>query len=531
MRAPIILFVYNRPDHTLKTLSALKDNDLADQSELYIYSDGAKKNATDDQISKVLEVRKIIRSERWCKDVHIIESEINKGLADSIIGGVTEVVNKHGKIIVLEDDIVTSRGFLKYMNSALEVYQEDEKVMHISGFMYPYENRKLSETFFYPLPYPGGGWATWSRAWKHFNNDTDFLWNYFESKKLWKRFNTAGGKYFQEQLEMNRTGELKTWFVKWHGSVLIQNGLTLFPKKTLIYNSGFDGSGVHCGNTDEFNSEVVEYIEVKKQKVKSSKGARKIIFEFYQGKPESLFVLIMRRLKVYFIKRPKQLLKKAGRRILRFFYPQLKELNQIVEMANRVSSLRAVSNDNYNSSVDSTALCFEPYHIVNSQIDKYTYIAINSTINNTSIGRFCSIGPNLICGWGIHPTNGISTAPMFYSTLKQNGMTLSEVDKIQELKPIVIGNDVFIGANVTILDGVTIGDGAVIGAGAVVSKDIPPYAIAVGCPIRNMKYRFEPEQIDKLLKIKWWEFEEEKLKDVEKLFFDVNEFLEKHQNT
>jgi len=224
----------------------------------------------------------------------------------------------------------------------------------------------------------------------------------------------------------------------------------------------------------------------------------------------------------------KQFLKKAGRKILRYFYPQLNQLNRVVEMADTVSSMRAISSGSYNSRIDSSALCFHPYHISNSEVGKYTYIAINSTINNATIGKYCSIGPNLICGWGIHPTNGISTAPMFYSTLKQNGITLSEVDKIQELKPSFIGNDVFIGANVTILDGVTIGDGAVIGAGTVVSKDIPPYAIAVGCPIRILKYRFEPEQIDKLLKIKWWEFDEEKLKDVERMFFEVNEFIEKY---
>lgn len=146
----------------------------------------------------------------------------------------------------------------------------------------------------------------------------------------------------------------------------------------------------------------------------------------------------------------------------------------------------------------------------------------------TNIGKFCSIGPNLVCGWGIHPINGISTAPMFYSTKKQNGMTLSTVDKVEERKPISIGNDVFIGANVTVLDGVTIGDGAVIGAGAVVSKDIPPYAVAVGCPIRIIKYRFEHDQIDELQRIKWWEFDEEKLKEVEKMFFDVDEFIGLH---
>jgi acetyltransferase-like isoleucine patch superfamily enzyme len=224
----------------------------------------------------------------------------------------------------------------------------------------------------------------------------------------------------------------------------------------------------------------------------------------------------------------RRLFKKTGRKLLRYFYPQLNQLNRLVDMADSVSSMRAISSGNYNSTIYATALCFDPFHISNSVIGPYTYIAINSAINNSTIGKFCSIGPNLICGWGIHPTNGISTAPMFYSTLKQNGITFSDVDKTQELKTITIGNDVFIGANVTILDGVAIGDGAVIGAGAVVSKDIPPYAIAVGCPIKVVKYRFEQDQIDKLLKIKWWEFDEDKLKDVERLFFDVNEFIEKY---
>jgi acetyltransferase-like isoleucine patch superfamily enzyme len=170
----------------------------------------------------------------------------------------------------------------------------------------------------------------------------------------------------------------------------------------------------------------------------------------------------------------------------------------------------------------------EPANISESKIGDYSYIAMNSMISLTEIGKFCSIGPNLLCGWGIHPTNGISTAPMFYSTMKQNGVTLSDRDKIDERKPILIGNDVFIGANVTILDGVKIGDGAVIGAGAVVSKDIPPYAIAVGTPIRIVKYRFEQEQIDKLLSFQWWNFDRDKLKSVEEMFFQIEEFIDKH---
>jgi acetyltransferase-like isoleucine patch superfamily enzyme len=169
-----------------------------------------------------------------------------------------------------------------------------------------------------------------------------------------------------------------------------------------------------------------------------------------------------------------------------------------------------------------------PYRIGSSQIGDYSYIASNSNISLATIGKFCSIGPNVICGWGIHPTNGLSTSPMFYSTMKQNGISLSESNKIDERKPISIGNDVFIGANVIILDGVTINNGAIIGAGAVVSKDIPPYAIAVGCPIKIIKYRFKLDQIDALLKIKWWMFPDEQLQDVENLFFNVNSFIQKY---
>lgn len=166
-----------------------------------------------------------------------------------------------------------------------------------------------------------------------------------------------------------------------------------------------------------------------------------------------------------------------------------------------------------------------PFFLHGVRLGDYSYIAKNSSVSNCVIGKFCSIGPNFCCGLGLHPTTGISTAPMFYSIAKQNGMTLCKENKIEETKQTIIGNDVFIGANVTVLDGVTIGDGAVIGAGAVVVKDVPPYAIAVGVPAKVVKYRFDEWTIEALLEKQWWNGSEEELQKVESCFWDVNSFL------
>ena len=184
------------------------------------------------------------------------------------------------------------------------------------------------------------------------------------------------------------------------------------------------------------------------------------------------------------------------------------------------------SNVLYQTVLGETVKLYSPHKIRDSRIDSYTYIAFNSQIRNTEIGKFCSIGPNFFSGWGIHPTDGISTSPCFYSTKKQNGISFSKTDKIEERKSIKIGNDVFIGANVTVLDGVTIGNGAVIGAGAIVAKDIPPYAIAIGNPLKITRFRFSDNLIERLQNIAWWNFSKEKLHFVEKYFFDVNLFIE-----
>ncbi len=140
-----------------------------------------------------------------------------------------------------------------------------------------------------------------------------------------------------------------------------------------------------------------------------------------------------------------------------------------------------------------------PFLLQHVELGAHSYIARNAQAAYLTVGKYCSIGPNFCCGLGIHPTNLMSTSPYFYR------------GKVEEHKQTTIGNDVFVGANVTILDGVTIADGAVIGAGAVVTKDIPPYAIAVGVPAKVIKYRFDDETIEKLLKEQWWNKSEEEI--------------------
>lgn len=251
MLAPIVLFVYNRPRHTLQTLEALSKNDLAAQSTLYIYADGPRANADEKTTEQIRTVRNIIKRKKWCKEVVIVEREMNLGLADSIIQGVSEIVNKYGRVIVLEDDIVTSKGFLQYMNDALELYASEERVMHISGYMFPLK-AKLPDTFFYNAT-TCWGWATWKRAWAHLNTDALDLYNQLVKTGSLQRFDGRGERGFLQQLTDNVSGKLKTWAIKWHTSVFLKRGCCLHPGRSLVNNIGHDNSGEHCIESDKFN--------------------------------------------------------------------------------------------------------------------------------------------------------------------------------------------------------------------------------------------------------------------------------------
>lgn len=242
--APIALFVYNRPEHTRRTLKFLQQNLLADESRLFVFSDGPKPGDE----AGVTEVRELIKNVLGFKSVEIIERDRNYGLANSIIDGVTKLSNEYGKVIVFEDDLISSPYTLQYFNDALQRYEAEEEVMHIGAYMYPLNADDLPETFFLRST-SSWGWATWSRAWKAFEPDIDVLMNQFDSRRKYD-FEMEGAMNYWKHMRQFKSGKNNSWAIRWYASVFLKGGLSLYPSKSLIDNIGHDGTGVHSGIND-----------------------------------------------------------------------------------------------------------------------------------------------------------------------------------------------------------------------------------------------------------------------------------------
>ena len=249
--APIVLFVYNRPWHTRQTVEALQKNELAKESELYIYSDEAKNEYTRKSVD---EVRKYIDKIDGFKKVTVIKREKNWGLANSIIDGVTKIVNQYGKIIVLEDDLVTSKYFLKFMNDALVFYKDEKKVWHISGWNYPIKNNGLDNVFLWRVM-NCWGWATWSDRWNNFEKNTDLLIDNFSQKDI-NKFNLDGVEDFWVQVIANKERKINTWAIYWYAIIFQNKGLCLNPVQTFVDNIGHDGSGMHCSSQKKYRDDL-----------------------------------------------------------------------------------------------------------------------------------------------------------------------------------------------------------------------------------------------------------------------------------
>jgi hypothetical protein len=245
--APVALFVYNRPDHARRALQSLLDNPDAATSAIRIYCDGPRSNG---DVELVEATRRAVRGLAR-PDVRIVEQERNCGLANSIIGGVSELCAEHGRVIVVEDDLILSRAALRFLNMALDRYRDEERVMHVSAYMFPVR-RPLPPAFFYREA-TCWGWATWASAWRRFEKDPAVIQEFVTTRSLISEFNVRDSMYFWEMLKKQAEGHIDSWAIRWYGSMFMHGGLALHPGRSLVQNEGFDGTGVHCSITDEFD--------------------------------------------------------------------------------------------------------------------------------------------------------------------------------------------------------------------------------------------------------------------------------------
>ena len=244
--APIVLFVYNRPDHTKQTVEALQKNELASDSELFIYADAAKNENT---VTKVNRVREYIKSIDGFKKVTVIEREKNWGLANSIIDGVTNIINKYDKIIVLEDDLVTSPYFLKFMNEGLTIYEDRKDIFSITGFNFPEIQantpKDYCDSIYLSYRCMSWGWGVWKNRWMSIDWEVqDFDELKGDNNKI-NKFNRGGEDLFP-MLKSQILGHIDSWAIRFCYAHYKNNSYCVYPIESFVSNEGFDGSGVHC---------------------------------------------------------------------------------------------------------------------------------------------------------------------------------------------------------------------------------------------------------------------------------------------
>jgi Glycosyltransferase like family 2 len=271
--APVIVFAYARPDHLRRTVESLLANPESADSEVFFFCDGAKRA---EHAPQVQAVREFVDSVGGFKSVTRVYRDVNLGLAASVIDGVTRVLASHGRVIVVEDDLLLSPHFLRYMNEALDCYADDEQVASIHGYCHPV-SETLPETFFLRGA-DCWGWATWKRAWSHFRADGVALLAELEARNLTQAFDFDGQYAYTRMLRDQITGRNDSWAIRWHASCYLDELLTLYPGRSLVHNIGNDGSGTHSHPTSRFDQSISDtQVTVARLLVSESSLARSAI--------------------------------------------------------------------------------------------------------------------------------------------------------------------------------------------------------------------------------------------------------------
>lgn len=255
--APIILFVYNRPEHLILTLKNLILNVGYENSILYIFSEGPKPDASETERSKIQEVRKIIKELKGFKKIIIEEAQSNKGCANSMTEGISKVLKIHESAIILEDDILTHPLFLSFCNKGLQLYKDEKTVKQIGGFMFP--GKSNLPKIFHSRSIFCWGWATWKRSWDELNMDAENLRHQIISNGQINQFDLEGAYPYFKSLEEQIEGHIDAWDICWYASCFLNNGQAVYPGKSLTQNIGMDGSGTHF--TEERKNKIVQFDE------------------------------------------------------------------------------------------------------------------------------------------------------------------------------------------------------------------------------------------------------------------------------
>jgi hypothetical protein len=278
MFAPIALFAYSRPLHTRRTVEALLGNAGSAQSDLIVFSDAAR---SPDKQQAVAQVRDYVSGIRGFRSLTVVERGSNYGLARSIVEGVTSVLQRHDTVIVVEDDILTAPGFLRYMNDALVRYAADDRVISVHGYMYPVRTR-LPAAFFLPGA-DCWGWGTWRRGWSLFEPDGSKLVESLQQRELTTYFDFNGAHPYTRMLADQVAGKNDSWAVRWYASALLAGKLTLYPGRSLVQNIGNDGSGTHSAQSDVLDVQLnsIEPPDLGGLEVVPNAQCRKAIEEFF----------------------------------------------------------------------------------------------------------------------------------------------------------------------------------------------------------------------------------------------------------
>ncbi len=271
--SPIVIFTYSRFNSLKQVISALQNNILAKQSDLYIYSDAPKNNANEETKSNIIKIRQYIKTINGFQSVKIIEREENFGLSQNIINGVTEIINQYKKIIVLEDDIIVNKHFLNFMNDCLNEYRDEKIISGVSGYQLPIKFSKKEPFLLMTKLTDCWGWGTWKDRWEKVNWSEKALLQTIIASKIQYEFNLNNSYNYVQMLQDKINGKNDSWAIRWYASMFIENRLFIHPRETFLKNIGFNDDGTHCSSGDSYMSQEdieQDYIGLEKTEIKNN---------------------------------------------------------------------------------------------------------------------------------------------------------------------------------------------------------------------------------------------------------------------